>query len=106
MLENIFGFMKVQETARGTVIEICVKPSSKQFEVEIEDNEFMVHCRERPVKGKVNKELVKELSRIFKRKVEILSGLSSRQKRILIRDADGEEVRRVFSQSCGKYTPY
>ncbi len=89
--------MKVQETAQGTVIEIYVKPNSKQFQLEIEDNKFVVYCRERPIKGKVNKELVKGLTRIFKKKIEILSGLTSRQKRILIRDADGEEVRKIFS---------
>jgi uncharacterized protein (TIGR00251 family) len=50
------------------------------------------------VKGKVNKELVKELSRLFKRRVEIVSGFTSRQKKILIRDIGLDEVDNVISK--------
>jgi len=48
------------------------------------------------VKGRVNRELIRELSRLFKRRVEILSGFSSRQKKILIRDIDAEEVKQIL----------
>ena len=48
------------------------------------------------MKGRVNRELIRELSRLFKRRVEILSGFSSRQKKILIRDIDAEEVKQIL----------
>ncbi len=90
--------MKLQQTASGIVIEIFVRPKSKQFQVKIENDEFVVFCREAPVKGKVNKELIKELSKLFKRKVEIVSGFSSRQKKVLIADISVKEVNVVLSE--------
>ncbi len=56
----------------------------------------MVYCRETPVKGRVNRELMKELSRLFKRRVEIVSGFSSRQKRILVNDIEAKEVKQIL----------
>jgi len=87
--------MKVQKTSGGVVIVVHVKPNSKQFRIVVESNELVVFCRETPVKGKVNRELVKELSRLFKRRVEILSGFSSRQKKILIRNIETKEVKQA-----------
>jgi uncharacterized protein (TIGR00251 family) len=49
------------------------------------------------VKGRVNRELIKELSRLFKRRVELVSGLGSRQKKILISDVSIEEVNEIWS---------
>jgi uncharacterized protein (TIGR00251 family) len=48
------------------------------------------------VKGKVNKELLKQLSRLFNRQVELVSGFTSRQKKFLIRDIEAEEVNRIL----------
>jgi len=91
--------MKLQETGQGTVINIHVRPNSGQFQVRIEDDDLVVCCRESPVKGRANRELTKELSKLFKRRVEIVSGFRSKNKRILIKDADGEEVNMVLHRS-------
>jgi len=76
--------MKLTETKDGTVIEVFVKPNSPNFEVTLEGEEVVVRCTEEPAKGKVNKELTKELSRLFHARVELVSGSTSRQKRFLI----------------------
>ena len=89
--------MKLRKTTQGTVIDIYVKPNSRQFQVRIEDDELVISCREEPVKGKVNRELIQELSRLFKRRVEIISGFSSRQKKVLITDISVEEVDDILS---------
>ena len=91
--------MKLQETDQGIVINIHVRPNSRQFYVRIEDDDLVVCCRESPVKGRVNKELINELSKLFKRRVEIVSGFRSKNKRILIKDADVEEVNMVLHRS-------
>lgn len=88
--------MKVQETKQGMILEVFVKPRSKEFKIMVEGEKIVVFCREKPVKGKVNKELVKELSRLFHRKVELVSGFTSKQKRLLIKDAKKSEVERVL----------
>ena len=89
--------MKVQETKQGMILDVFVKPRSKEFKIMVEEDKIVVFCKEKPVKGKVNKELVKELSRLFHRKVELVSGFTSNQKRLLIKDAEKSEVERVLS---------
>jgi uncharacterized protein (TIGR00251 family) len=89
--------MKVQETKQGMILDVFVKPRSKEFKIMVEEDKIVVFCEEKPVKGKVNKELVKELSRFFRRKVELVSGFTSNQKRLLIKDAEKSEVERVLS---------
>ena len=88
--------MSFYETKRGVILQVSVKPRSKAFRIVTEGDEIMVFCREEPVKGKVNKELVKELSRLFHKKVELVSGFASKQKKLLIRNAEGGEVEHLL----------
>jgi hypothetical protein len=88
--------MKITETKEGSVLEIFVKPRSKEFGIIIEDNEIVVFCREEPVRGKVNKEIIKEFSRLFQKKVELVSGFSSKQKKLIVKDADKSETEHVL----------
>ena len=89
--------MKVQETAQGVILDVHVKLGSKEFGVKVEDDALVVSCREAPVKGKVNKELLKQFSRLFGCKVELVSGFTSRQKKFLVSDIDAEEVNRILA---------
>jgi uncharacterized protein (TIGR00251 family) len=84
-------------TDKGVVLDVFVKPDSQEFKIEVKDEEITVYCRESPVKGKVNKELVKELSRIFKRRIEIAAGFTSKQKKILIPNISMEESNEILS---------
>lgn len=91
--------MEIQEIAQGVVLDLYVKPKSKKFRVMIEEDMLIVSCREAPVKGKVNREVLKQLSRLFNRKVELISGFTSRQKRFLISDIGAEEVKRILASA-------
>ena len=88
--------MKISETKDGTLIEVFVKPRSAKFETVINNDEILVFCTEDPVKGRVNKELVKQFSRLFHSKIEIVSGLTSKQKRLLVKDVGKSEVERIL----------
>jgi len=88
--------MKVKETKDGTVIEVFVKPNSQRFDIVVGDDEIVVFCTEQPVKGKVNKELLKEFSKLFHAKVELVSGLTSKQKRLLITSIGQKEVKQIL----------
>jgi len=90
--------MKICETKDGLILEVFVKPKSREFRIVEEGEEIVVYCRAEPLRGKVNKELIKELSRLFHKKVEIISGFTSRQKKVLIRGAAKSEVEAVFAQ--------
>ena len=88
--------MNVVETKDGAVIEVYVKPKAGDFKVRIEDDTIIAFCRKEPLRGRVNKELVKEFSKLFHRKVELVSGFTSKQKRLLIRETTRDEVQRVL----------
>jgi uncharacterized protein (TIGR00251 family) len=89
--------MKLSETKDGTIIEVFVKPNSPKFEIAIDDDAIVVFCTEQPVKGKVNRELVKEFAKLFRTKVEIVSGLTSKQKRLLITGVEKSKVEQLFA---------
>jgi uncharacterized protein (TIGR00251 family) len=90
--------MKMQKISDGVVIVIFVKPNSKLFQLKAEGDELVVSCRESPVKGRANKELIKELSRIFKKRVEIIAGFTSKQKKVLIKDISTSEANAILSK--------
>jgi uncharacterized protein (TIGR00251 family) len=94
--------MKLQQVSDGVIVTLFVKPNSKQFQLKIEGDELVVFCRESPVEGRVNKELIKELSRIFKRKVDIVTGFTSKQKKILIKSITADEANATLSKRAGK----
>jgi len=88
--------MKVTETKNGTIIEVFVKPNQPKFSIKIDSDEIIVFCTEEPVKGKVNKEIIKELSKLFHTQIEIISGLTSKQKRLLIKNTNKNKVEALL----------
>jgi uncharacterized protein (TIGR00251 family) len=88
--------MKINEVKDGVILEVNVKPNSREFKIVIDGEEIVVFCVEEPIKGKVNKELVKELSRFFHNEVELISGFTSKQKKLLIRGVRKSEVEHVL----------
>ncbi|MFZ0965546.1 MAG: DUF167 family protein [Candidatus Bathyarchaeia archaeon] len=88
--------MRINEVKDGVILDVNVKPNSKEFKIVVEGDEIVVFCVEEPVKGKVNKELVKEFSRLFHSKVELVSGFTSKQKKLLIRGFRKSEVERIL----------
>ena len=88
--------MKITEVKEGLILELYVKPNSKEFKIVVDGDEIVVFCREMPTKGKVNKELIKEFSKLFHNKVELVSGFTSRQKKLLIRSFGKSEAERIL----------
>lgn len=88
--------MRLTETKNGTVIEVFLKPNQPKFNVKIDGDEIIVFCTEEPVKGKVNKEVIRELSRFFHAEIEMVSGLASKQKRLLIKNMSKSNVESLL----------
>jgi uncharacterized protein (TIGR00251 family) len=89
--------MKIIETKEGAIVEVFVKPSSPKFVVAFDGHEVVAYCTEEPVKGKVNKELVKEFSKLFHSRVEIVSGFASKRKRLLIVGMNKNDAEHVIA---------
>jgi len=89
--------LKTSESKDGLIIDVFVKPNCAQFSLKIEEDELIVCSTEEPMKSKVNKEIVKELTRFFGHRVQIVSGLTSRQKRVLIENYTKEDFSALMS---------
>jgi uncharacterized protein (TIGR00251 family) len=94
------GGMKLTETKNGTIIEVFVKPNKPKFNVKLDGDEIIVSCTEEPVKDKVNKELIKELSKLLRAEVEMVSGLTSKQKRLLLKNVSKTETETLLHACC------
>ncbi len=92
--------MSIKETKDGTIITIFVKPSSPKFSIELDSNEIVVHAKEEPEKGKVNKEILKEFSKLLHAKVELASGATSRQKQLFVQGLTKSQVEQFLSSIC------
>jgi hypothetical protein len=90
--------MKITETKDGCIIEVTVKPRSKEFNVLLDADDIVIRSREEPVEGRVNKELIKELSKLFGKRVDIISGSTSKNKKLFVSGAKKSEVENVLKR--------
>jgi len=62
-------------------VKVKLHPSSSQERIKkINDKEYEVWLKEKPVENKANEKLIKILKKYFKKQVKIKSGLTSRNK--------------------------
>jgi uncharacterized protein len=88
--------MSIAETKDGVMLTIFVKPNSPKFKVELDGTEIVVYSTEEPIKGKVNKEIIKELSKLLHTKVELVSGATSKQKQFFIKGMDKQQAEQLL----------
>ncbi len=86
--------MSIKETKDGVLISIFVKPNSPKFKIELDGGEIVVYATEVPEKGKVNKEIIKEMARFFGAKVELASGATSKEKQFFLIGLTKQQVER------------
>lgn len=90
--------MNIKETKDGVLLTIFVKPNSSKFKVELDGAEIIVYAAEEPEKGKVNKEILKELTRLFHAKVEIVSGVTSREKQLFVEGLTKDQLQGLLTK--------
>ncbi len=91
----------VQNTPEGIIVQIEVSPKSDKFQI-AGYNEWRqtleVKIKSPPTKGKANKELIKEFSKLTGHTVEIVSGHKSRQKSLKIISIDDESFFKILKE--------
>jgi uncharacterized protein len=92
--------MSIAETKDGVILTIFVKPNSPKFKIELDGDEIVVYSTEEPVKGKVNKEIIKELSKLLHAKVELASGATSKEKKIFLKGLEKNRVKEILDNIC------
>ena len=91
--------MSITETKDGVTLKVFVKPNSPIFKIEFDGTEIVVYSTEEPVKGKVNKEIIKEFTKLLHSKVELVSGFTSKEKQIVIKGIGKQQVEQLLKQS-------
>jgi uncharacterized protein (TIGR00251 family) len=90
--------MSITETKDGIIIEVFTKPNSRIFKILVDKDEIVVFSTQEPVKGKVNKEVIQKFSKLLQSKAEIISGLTSKQKKLLISGLKKKEAEQILRQ--------
>ncbi|MCW4001267.1 MAG: DUF167 family protein [Candidatus Bathyarchaeota archaeon] len=89
--------VSIKETKDGVLLSIYVKPNSPKFKIEVDGGEVVVYATEEPERGKVNKEIIKELTKLLHAQIELVSGATSKEKKLLVRGLGEEEIRRLLA---------
>ena len=92
--------IELRETQKGVILKIRVSPKSNEFKIKGFDswNNSLVLSTKKPARrGKANKEIERELGRIFGKNVQIISGMRSKNKTVLVQESK-EKVLRVLEQ--------
>lgn len=96
------GEHAIKEHAEGSTIEVKVHTSSSRRGVEgVSGGRVTLSVQSPPEKGKANKEALKVLSEalgIPPSRLEVLRGLSSRNKTVLARDLSPSESRTLLQK--------
>ncbi|MGQ9506143.1 MAG: DUF167 domain-containing protein [Thermogutta sp.] len=94
----------ISDHPNGTVLSIKAQPGAKRNEVRVENNDQIKVCvTQRPEKGKANRAVLEVLSEFLdvrQSRMELLSGETSQQKRILIRGLSSEEIAEKLNKTC------
>ena len=85
------------ENSNNFLITVKVKPNSPKFSINVKDK-IIIHCKSPPEKNKANLEIMKELKKLFKKDVEIVSGSKTRNKKILIHNISENKLNEIFKQ--------
>lgn len=93
--------MEIEEREDGVVLGVLVQPCSSRTEIvgPAEGGALKIKVTAPPREGKANRELIKFLSKLFgvaKSRIAILSGESSRNKRIFISEISSAEVKEIL----------
>ncbi len=91
--------MKLTETKNGTIIEVFVKPNQSEFKLVTEEDDIVIFSTEEPVKGRANKEIVRELTKLFQARVELISGSTSKQKRLIVDGLSKKEIQKILTDN-------
>ncbi len=90
----------VTKISEGILVDIEVSTKSNRFEI-AGYNEWRerieIRIKSPPLKGKANKEIVNEFSKLTKKPVEITNGLKSRQKTLKIYDISKSQFLKILN---------
>lgn len=86
----------IRQTEKGVIIKVRVKPNAKSFGFAIKDGHLIIEVASHPRRGRANLEVVKGLKKVFGKDAEIVKGFKSREKVILVKGMNTDEINRFL----------
>ena len=90
----------IKESSDGIILKIRIVPNSSKNDIIKEDEFLKIKITAQPIENKANKALIEFLSKKFripKTKIEIIKGLTSKDKTILIKTNDIETIKETIN---------
>ncbi len=75
----------MKETDKGVIVDARVRTGRPCFSVSLEGGTLLIDVASPPSEGKANREIIRHLKKIAKADVEIISGLKSKKKTLIIK---------------------
>ena len=98
---NVSKSDSIKDVADGIIIKIKIIPNSPKNDIIIEDESIRVKVTAQPVENKANKALVDLLSKqlkVPKTDIEIVKGVTSKEKTVLLKVTDNGKKSNIFSK--------
>jgi len=92
-------------TTDGVLLDIDVSTKSDNFRITGYNNwrkSFEIKIKAIPQKGKANKEIINQFSKLTNRRVEIISGYKSHRKTLKIFDINTEDLLKLIEEEINK----
>jgi uncharacterized protein (TIGR00251 family) len=89
----MFGVKSLQN---GIIVKIKVKPNSSEFKIKRRDKRIVIYCQSPPEKNEANREIIRELERLTKKKIKIARGLTSNKKSIIVHNITEKEFEKLI----------
>jgi len=93
----VHNTVSIKQTDTGVILTIFVKPNSPKFKIQQTPNqEIIVNATEEPQNGKVNREILKEFTKLFHTQIELVSGLTSKEKKLYLKGIDKDTLDKIL----------
>lgn len=95
----------ITTTTDGVLLDIDVSTKSDNFRIIGYNNwrkSFEIKIKSVPQKGKANKEIINQFSKLTKRRVEINSGHKNHRKTLKIYDINEEDLLKLLEQKINQ----
>lgn len=95
----------ITTTNDDVLLDIEVSTKSDNFRITGYNNwrkSFEIKIKAIPQKGKANKEIINQFSKLTSRRVEIISGHKSHRKTLKIYDINKEDLLKLIEKEIGK----
>jgi len=92
----------VKEIEEGVLVDIEVSPNSDKFSISGYNewrDEIQLRIKSIPQKGKANKEIIKEFTKLTGSSIEIVSGLKSQHKTLKIYDLSKRDLLDILNKN-------